>query len=163
MMKRIVVAGSLAAVFGLSAFAALAEDAAVAYPSGYRDWKHMKSMVIEPGHPLYESFGGIHHLYANAQALRGYADGEFPDGAVIVFDLLDAVSADHAVTEGSRKILGVMQKDARRFAETGGWGFEGFPAGDPARRAVGADAKTACFECHRSQESRDYVFSAARD
>jgi hypothetical protein len=26
-----------------------------------------------------------------------------------------------------------MQKDRSRFAETGGWGFEGFIAGDPTR------------------------------
>jgi len=30
-----------------------------------------------------------------------------------------------------------MQKDGKRFAGTGGWGFEGFAAGDPARPVVG--------------------------
>ena len=41
----------------------------VPYPTGYRDWSHIKSMVIEEGHPLFEAFGGIHHIYANDEVL----------------------------------------------------------------------------------------------
>ncbi|MCX7901844.1 MAG: cytochrome P460 family protein, partial [Burkholderiaceae bacterium] len=102
-----------------------AAAADVPYPEGYRNWTHVKSMVIEAGHPLYEAFGGIHHIYANAKAISGYRSGKFPDGAVIVFDLLEAKRADHAVTEGARKVVGVMHKDAKKYAATGGWGFEG--------------------------------------
>jgi hypothetical protein len=142
---------------------AYASDTAVPYPDGYRDWRHVKSMVIEEGHGLYAAFGGIHHLYANPKALEGYRTGRFPDGAVIAFDLLEAPRADSAVTEGARKVLGVMHKDSKKYAATGGWGFEGFASGDRARPVVGADAKKACFECHLSQKERDYVFSEARD
>ena len=140
-----------------------AGPAPVPYPEGYRDWRHVKSMVIQPGHPLYESFGGIHHLYANRKALQGYKTGRFPDGAVIVFDLLEARGGDHAVTEGARKILGVMHKDKKKYAATGGWGFEGFKGGVKTERAVGSDAVTACFTCHESEKPHDYVFSRARD
>ena len=80
-------------------------------------------MVIQPGHQLYKSFGGIHHIYANQSALEGYRTGSFADGSVIIFDLLEATTADNAITEGKRKVLGVMQKDGKRFAGTGGWGF----------------------------------------
>ncbi len=135
---------------------------AVPYPEGYRDWRHVKSMVIEEGHALYDAFGGIHHLYANEKALEGYAAGSFPDGAVIVFDLLEAIHADNAITEGKRKVLGVMVKDAARWPETGGWGFEGFASGDPGKRAVGANAREACFACHESAREHDYVFSEPR-
>ncbi len=31
---------------------ALAADPQVPYPQGYRDWHHVKSMVIEEGHPM---------------------------------------------------------------------------------------------------------------
>jgi hypothetical protein len=142
---------------------AVAGEPSVEYPEEYRGWRHVKSMVIETGHPLYESFGGIHHIYANRQALEGYRTGEWRDGAVIAFDLLEAVEKDGAVTEGERKVLGVMQRDARRFAATGGWGFEGFAAGDPERPVVGATAETACFQCHAAQADHGYVFSALRD
>ena len=71
-----------------TAFVQAANPASVAYPQNYRQWQHVKSMQILPGHPLYEAFGGLHHLYANAKAMSGYRSGKFPDGAVIVFDLL---------------------------------------------------------------------------
>lgn len=134
----------------------------VAYPENYRSWQHVKSMVIQPGHSLYGTFGGIHHLYANPAAVRGYETGNFPDGAVIAFDLLDVDTNGNDVQEGSRKVLGVMEKNASRYSATGGWGFEGFAAGDPDKRVVGADAATACFACHTSQKDKGYVFSKMR-
>ena len=142
---------------------ALAAEPQVPYPVGYRDWHHVKSMVIEEGHPLHSAFGGIHHIYANEAALEGYRKGHFPDGAILIFDLLDATHADNAITEGKRKVVGVMHKDAKQFATTGGWGFEGFGAGDPGNRVVGKDAASACFACHVPQAHRDYTFSVLRD
>jgi len=136
---------------------------AVPYPDGYRDWRHIKSMVIEPGHPLYASFGGIHHIYANKKAVQGYQSGRFADGAVIVFDLLEAKREGNAVIEGPRKVVGVMHKNARRYAATGGWGFEGFAGDSKTERVVGANAKTACFDCHAGQKDTDSVFSRLRD
>lgn len=140
-----------------------AADPQVPYPAGYRDWHHVKSMVIEQGHPLFGAFGGIHHLYANPKAMQGYKAGKFPDGSVIVFDLLEANRKDNAVTEGPRKVLGVMHKDARKYAATGGWGFEGFAGGDPRKRVLEGNAASACFACHASQKDHDYVFSRLRD
>lgn len=133
----------------------------VKYPEGYRGWVLVKSMVIQQGHPLYESFGGIHHIYANQKALKAMKSGKpYPDGAVLIFDLLDAKSENNAILEGSRKVLGVMHKDSKKFSKTGGWGFEGFK-GDSRERAV-TDPKTACFNCHESQKNKDYVFSQYR-
>jgi hypothetical protein len=159
MMRTILGTLALAGAFAT----AIAAEPQVIYPEGYRAWRHVKSMVIETGHPLYASFGGIHHIYANSLALEGYRTGRFPDGSVIVFDLLEALRGDNAVTEGGRKVLGVMQKDSRRFATTGGWGFEGFAAGMAGERVVGGNAKAACFDCHTAREANDYVFSANRD
>lgn len=152
----------------LPLFAALAvslpaQAADVPYPEGYRAWTHVKSMAILPGHPLHDSFGGLHHLYANDKAMAGYKTGTFRDGSVIVFDLLEADTSGNALAEGPRKIVGVMHRDARRYKATGGWGFEGFAAGDPQRRAVGSSAKTACFDCHAPLKASNYVFSRLRD
>lgn len=150
-------------LLGALAVPVWAADPAVPYPAGYRDWQHVKSMVIEEGHPLFGAFGGIHHLYANPRAVKGYRAGKFPDGSVIVFDLLEADRKDGTVTEGGRKVLGVMHKNAGKYAATGGWGFEGFAGGDRAKRVVGADAASACFGCHAPQKDHDYVFSRLRD
>ncbi len=140
---------------------ALAADP-VPYPEGYRNWTHVKSMVIHQGHPLFDAFGGIHHLYANKKALEGYKSGKFATGSVIAFDLLEAKSADNAVQEGARKVLGVMAKDARKWKDTGGWGFEGFKGDSKTERAVGKNAATACYQCHTQQKDKDFVFSIYR-
>lgn len=133
----------------------------VEYPEGYRNWTHVKSMVIQEGHPLYDAFGGIHHIYANDKALKALKEGKsFPDGAVIIFDLLEAKEENHAIVEGARKVVGVMQKDSKRFAATGGWGFEGFK-GDTKERVV-KDAQNDCFSCHMAKKDKDYVFSSYR-
>ena len=153
----------LAALCVASTTTALGAEPQVPYPDGYRDWHHVKSMVIQEGHPLHSAFGGIHHIYANDKALKGYRKGYFPDGAVIIFDLLEAASADNAITEGQRKVVGVMHKDVKQYAATGGWGFEGFGAGDPTSRVVGKDAASACFACHQPQKDQDYTFSQLRD
>lgn len=34
----------------------------VAYPMGYRQWAHVKTMLLQEDHPLYEAFGGKLHL-----------------------------------------------------------------------------------------------------
>jgi hypothetical protein len=151
-----------AALGSLAALATGSGAGQVPYPEGYRDWTHVKSMVIQDGHPLFAAFGGIHHVYANEAALKTLRSGggRFADGAILVFDLLEAPRADAAITEGARKVVGVMHKDPARFAATGGWGFEGFKA-DTRERAV-TDARTQCFACHEPQKDRDFTFSAWR-
>jgi len=133
----------------------------VPYPEDYRNWTHIKSMVLEKGHPLYEAFGGIHHIYANKKALEGYRAGnKFKDGSVIVFDLFEAISDNNAIVEGKRKVVGVMIKDSKRFKTTGGWGFEGF-AGDSRERVV-KNMEGECYSCHLQMKEKDFVFSEYR-
>jgi len=134
----------------------------VAYPEGYRAWVHVKSMVVMKGHVHYDAFGGIHHVYANDKALAALKSGEpFPKGAVLVFDLLEEGIENGAIIEGSRKVIGVMEKDPDRFGETAGWGFEDFKQGDPNQRLV-TDMREQCMPCHETQKAHDYVYSVYR-
>lgn len=135
----------------------------VPYPDGWREWRHVKSMVLLPGHGLYEGLGGVHHVYANKKAIEGYKKGKFPDGAVIVVDFLQEMAKDHAITEGARKVVAVAHKDNKRWKDTGGWGWEAFSGGDRSQPTVGNKAASACFQCHTGQKDRDYVFSMTRD
>ncbi|MBL9076614.1 MAG: cytochrome P460 family protein [Planctomycetes bacterium] len=139
--------------------AALRAGEPVPFPVGYRDWHHVKSMLIQPGHALYDAFGGIHHVYANAAALAGLQTGSYADGAVFAFDLLDVQTGDHAVQEGQRKVLGVMHRSAAAFPATGGWGFAGF---DAAGTDVVKDMRTQCFQCHEARRDHGFVFSQLR-
>lgn len=163
MTARLVVL--LALVAGLAVATGAAGDTArIAYPEGYRSWTHVKSMVInDRAHPLFDAFGGIHHVYVNprgAAAVR--TGGPYPDGSVFVFDLLEAPAAGGAITEGARKFVAVMVKDSAAFADTGGWGFQAFKGSSKDQRVV-TDAKNQCFACHQSQKPRDYVFSGWRE
>ena len=158
-MKKMLVA--LAAVAALSN--AAAADPKASYPSDFRNWDHVKSMVINKGHPLFDVVGGVHHVYANPKALQGYKAGnKFADGSVIVFDLFEAVDKDNAVSEGARKAVVVMARDAKKFAATGGWGYEVF---DPTTKKGGLDAKAAadCHGCHTQAKDSGFVFSRLRD
>lgn len=164
-MKALVAAAAITT--GLFTLAALGTaqtrtPPSVPYPEGYRSWTHVKSMTIEKGHPLFNAFGGIHHIYANREAMRGYRAGKFPNGSVIVFDLLEANrTPDNAVVEGARKVVGVMRKGSRAYAETGGWGYEGFK-GDSRDRVVAGKMMESCHGCHASKKDSDFVFSAWR-
>ena len=158
-MRKMIV---LATALSMSSSLFAADPAPVPYPEGYRQWTHVKSMTINQGHALYDTFGGIHHLYANKKAEQGYRSGKFANGSVIAFDLLEAKAVDNTVQEGARKVLGVMHKDATKYRDTGGWGFEGFKGDSRTERAVGKNAATACFQCHTAQKSNDFVFSTFR-
>ena len=134
----------------------------IAYPAGFRNWNHVRSALIGPVSPAYQSYGGLHHIYANAKAMEGYRDGKFPDGSVLIFDLFEA-KEDHGTTlEGRRKFIDMMVKDGKRFADTGGWGYERYAGDSQTERVLTAQAKTACYNCHATQKGNDYVFSKLR-
>jgi hypothetical protein len=136
-------------------------NATVPYPSDYRKWVHVKSTLITSNHRSFATNGGLHHFYANEKALQGYQTGKFADGSVLVDDALDMNDKDGVMSEGSRRRVAVMVKDATRYAETGGWGFEIFP-GDKTTGSLTAQAKGTCFACHGKQKDRDSVFSEFR-
>jgi hypothetical protein len=141
---------------------AFADKSKVDYPEGYRNWTHIKSMLIEPGHPLENPFQGIHHIYGNDSALNGLETGTFSNGSVFVFDLLGYSQKSHAIQEGKRKLVGVMVKNKNKYKSTGGWGFEGFSGDSKGKRLVD-DGGKSCFLCHTSQEKNGYVFSKIRN
>src|SRR2546422_4428066 len=121
-----------------AAYAASPEKSSVAYPTGYRKWALVKSMVIySDKHPLFAEFGGLHHVYANAEAMRALVKGgTSPDASVLVLDLHEAKDENAAWVEGSRKLVGVMEQDRARFKATGGWSVAGGQGGLQAGRAV---------------------------
>jgi len=134
----------------------------VPYPEGYRHWTHVKSQIVGADNPDFQNSGGIRHLYANDKAMEGYRSGRYPDGAVILFDTLRAETKDGVTSEGRRRFIAVMHKDSKRFKETGGWGFEVFLRDSRTDRTVGPNAKAKCYDCHASQQDKDFVFGSFR-
>lgn len=159
--RAAVVAGLLA--IGLSGHGlgqAASHDERVPYPTGYREWVHVKSALVSARHADFEQAGGFRHIYANPQALTGYRTGTFPNGSVIVVDWIEGTDTNGAFTEGARRRVDVMVKDPSRFAATSGWGFERFKS-DTEERMVTAVEKQ-CAACHAGPDARDMVFSTFR-
>jgi hypothetical protein len=141
---------------------AVARDARVYFPAGYRAWTITKFKVIGPESDQFESQGGMRHHYANDKALASW--GKFRDGAVLVDERVHATLDDRKIwQEGGLVHVAVMRKDARGHADTGGWYFNVFSRHDTAIGITAAQAKARCFDaCHKAQEARDYVFSDPR-
>lgn len=137
-----------------------ADSPGLKYPEGYRSWTHVKSMLIHSkDHPLYDPFGGLHHVYVNDKGAKALKNGgTYPDGSVVVFDLYDVKEDNGAYVATERKFIGVMVKDSKKYKETGGWGWDVFKGNSTTGGNV-KDAKTECFNCHASQKESDYVFS----
>ena len=163
MKKQIIVTLALCSACALITLALAAEAVkqTVNYPEGYRQWRHVQSLVIEKGNKDFETGGGFHHVYANEKAFDALIAGKpYPDGSVFVSDVLTAAEHNHVLTEGPRKFIAVMQKESKEAADTGGWAFDLFADGTKERKGT-TDAK-ACFQCHESQKDADYVFSKFR-
>jgi len=145
-----------------SAYSAAGPRYLVNYPQDYRQWVHVRSALIGPQNPIYARYGGLHHIYANQLAMEGYRTGRFPDGSVIVFDLLETKENAGVTSEGPRRFIDVMTKDSRQYDQTGGWGFEEFKGDSRTDRALTAETRTACYTCHTTVKGHDFVFSAFR-
>jgi hypothetical protein len=134
----------------------------IAYPADYRKWQHVKTVIVGPQSQFFKMGGGIHHVYANGKAMEGYATGKFPDGAILVFDLLDTKETDGLTVEGARQRIDVMVKDAQRFSASGGWGFERFLGDSETDRPLTEEHRGLCFSCHEQRKTHDFVFSEYR-
>lgn len=139
------------------------DEQLVPFPTDYRSWFHVKSLVIGPSHRLFAGRGGIHHYYANDLAVIGYRTGTFPDGAIVVAEAVYAQEgegpAQGALLEGGRRFLDVMVKDRNLYAQTGGWGFQHFKK-EETQGALSAKEQMQCYECHST--APDQVFSRIR-
>ena len=155
------VSGLLCAAAGVLAVVAVSARAAddLKPPVGYRNWFHVNTMIVDKTSPLFAALGGMHNVHVNSvgePALK--AGGPYPDGTMFLTDLHDFAVVDGSYVEGALKGLALMEKDSKKYAATGGWGFQFWAGGDPAKPAV-TDATKQCFECHQPQKAQDYVYS----
>jgi hypothetical protein len=136
--------------------------ASITYPTNYRKWTHVKSMVIfSKDHKLFDRFAGLHNVYVNEIGWQSLQQGKaYPDGSMFVFELFDIRTYQGAIETTQRKFLAVMRKSSKLYPETGGWGYEVFPGYQSAGSLK--DMKQ-CFDCHASQKSKDYVFSEYKE
>lgn len=158
-LKLVLVA--TAVLFGSLSLAAKLDDS-VKFPKTFRKWAHVKSVVVGPQSAAFATEGGIHHIYANDKALEGYDTGKFPDGSVIVYDLLETKEVAGATIEGPTRRVDVMMKQSDLYHATQGWGFASFKADNQTDGKLTAEREAACVACHERRKDHDLVFSEFR-
>jgi len=137
---------------------------AAPYPEGFRSWQLVRSTIVGPESRTFPKRGGIHHYYANREALEGYRTGAFPNGSVIVDEAVWTKAGEGPgagmLFETDRRFIDVMVRNDAVYKDTGGWGYEHFesmtttPTLSPAER-------TECSECH-ARSKTDHVFTRLR-
>jgi hypothetical protein len=130
-------------------------------PSGYREWP-LISVAHEEG-----KLNDLRAILGNEIAIKAARAGTlpYPDGAIIA-----RLAWDYHPLEESKEAFGnaqsfvavspkngvqFMVKDTRKYASTGGWGYIEFDDGKPSSKAM----PSACFACHTTVKSRDFVFN----
>src|ERR1700722_13009307 len=104
---------------------------------------------------------GLHLIYANPVGLDRLKHGgatPYPDGTVFVDDVRLFSEDDGAYQQGGHKFITVMVKDSKKYASTGGWGFQAWLGGDPTKPIVD-DSVKQCFSCHVPKKKNKYGFS----
>jgi hypothetical protein len=149
--------------FLVVSFALIAQpDKTCSFPKEFRKWAHVKSVLVGPQSRAFATEGGIHHIYANDKALEGYDSGEFPDGSVIVYDLLQTKEVAGSTIEGETRRVDVMVKQSERHASTRGWEFMSFSGDDQINGKLTAARQATCAGCHAHRKDHDFVFSEFR-
>jgi hypothetical protein len=132
-------------------------------PAGYRDWKFV-SAAHEAG-----TLNDIRVVIGNEKAIRAYRAGmPFPEGAIV-----GRVAWKMVPSEENNRIFGqeqsfvpgdapdwylqFMEKNSRKYAATGGWGYSNF--GKDLKPTTDEKTMHSCFECHQAVQSRDYIFT----
>jgi len=147
-----------AAVVGSISFAA-EPVADLKLPASFRHWYHVNTMVIDKASLLFEAMGGMHNVYINATGETALKNGKpYPDKTELLVDLHEFTISDGSYVEGPRKATAIMLKDRKKYASTGGWGFQAWAGGDPTKPLV-TDPTKQCFECHQARKDQDYVYS----
>jgi hypothetical protein len=156
--------GLTGGLLSLRAAWALPAGADVPFPNGMRDWFAVNSMIVTKDSPIFGQIGGLHLIYVNAKGsptLKAGGPFPYPDGTVFADDVHDFSLKDGSYVEGKKKAVTVMVKDAKKYAQTGGWGFQVWAGGDPTKPLVPdvAHAIQMCFTCHTPQKATDHTFS----
>ena len=131
-----------------------------------RDWTALGSWVVNGD----KGAKGLHNVYAEAGVVEHYRKtGEFPDGAILVKELLGGVTGEFTTGTISyaNELQGwfVMVKDRQgRFAGNPlwgkGWGWAYFDAKD-RKVLVTKNYESECLSCHVPAESTDWIYTEA--
>jgi len=136
---------------------------ALKIPEGFKQWYLVHSTLITKDNNSAGLIPGIHLIYVNATGfdrLKRGGSTPYPDGTMFTDDVREfSPTNDGSYLQGAgRKAITLMVKDSRKYASTGGWGFQAWAGGD-STKPIATDAVKQCFNCHVPQKAQDFTFS----
>ena len=129
---------------------------------GYENWRNVAVSQTE---------NGLKVIAANTAMTNAYRSGipgngkRFPDGSKIVKIEWSAKKSTESpyfvMVPDTLKSVSFIEKDSKRFRDSGGWGYAQFhyDAASDTFTPFGNDA--ACgYACHTAVKAKDYIFTA---
>lgn len=153
-MKRVFIV-MIVVIFALTASIVSAEKSRqISLPKGWRNFVHVKSMVIpDKTHGLY----GFHHIYVNQKGLDILKKGGmYPEGTIFIGVFYDVVTEKDGSINQGKKLFYVFMRKEKTALDTGGWRYAAF---DADGKYLQKDVKKECYECHTAAKDSDYIFS----
>jgi hypothetical protein len=132
-------------------------------PPGYRDWKFI-SAAHEAG-----ELNDIRVVIGNEKAITAYRAGKpFPEGTIIgrvAWKMVPSEENNKAFGQAQSFVPGdapdwylqFMEKDTKKYATTGGWGYSNF--GKDLKPLTDEKIMYSCYTCHIAVKARDYIFT----
>jgi len=129
---------------------------------GYENWQYVASSQTEMS---------LKVIAANPKMMAAYRSGvpgngkHFPEGSQIVKIEWASKKSDESpyfvMVPDKLKSVSFMERNSKRFAKTGGWGWAQFQydAASATFTPFGSDAGCG-YECHTKVASKDYTFTA---
>ncbi len=132
----------------------------------YRSWVYVGTPLTPNSlNPPEAPFPDFHNVYIHPSDYSEYRQsGEFPDGTVIIKELV-SVGSELAVSGkgffmGEYTGLEATIKDSQRFAdEPGNWAYFSFGHSYPLAETAEAFPTAACNACHDASAADDFVFT----
>jgi len=161
-MKRMIMAACLVAVCGIGPAMAGSRVApapnGITIPEGYRDWR-----VIGVSHRTDNNT--LRVILGNDVAIEAARAGKtlpWPDGSILAKLVWKDVTHEvwpTAQVPGTFVHAEFMHKDAKKYAETGGWGFARWLGTEQIPYGKDASFAQECLGCHTPVKDNDYMFT----
>src|SRR5262245_3585171 len=142
--------------------AQLPPDGKMKLPTGYRDWVSLASPLtpnaLNGGNASFHEF---HNVYVERSNFDAYMKtGTFPEGTVLVKELVllqkptfpdgsQPEPSGRGYFQGNFNCMDVSVKDAKKYAESNGWGYYTFGHHpEPCEATAAKSSVTECAGCH---------------
>jgi hypothetical protein len=139
----------------------------ISLPKDFRSWRFLGTWGVATDEDNKVGSKGFHNVYTRPETVEAFRQtGKFPDGAVLVKELLKAKT--DSMTTGEISFATetdgwfIMIKDAKgRFKDNklwgDGWGWALFKAKNPTK-TVTEDYKDDCLSCHVPAKQDDWIY-----